>query len=813
MRTPLVLALLACLVVGQGSKPKTPNYLAQAQLDSGGWPAKTKGEAHTGASAQAVLAFLGAGYTDRGTGTSNPYAPVVAKGLNHLIAVQDDVGRLDSDLAVHAQATLALAEAFGMTRSPRYQNVAQRAVLYLQKQQKKNGSFGDLETSAWAGMALRSATHAKVGVDAAATARIVAWLKSVTGEDGVVRGHGPKQRATAMVILARIVLGEKPRSSPAIKKGVAFCLKTPPSASAVDERYWYFATLAIFQNGGKQWRQWNAAMRAAIIKTQLPDGSWKPGPHALYGKVGATAMLANCLSVYYRYERVFGLGGGAGGAFRGRGGRRNLRAGGGSARQPYNTESYDRIESNDFQRTWDNDVSTFSIDVDTASYANVRRMLTNGRLPPKDAVRVEELINYFPYDYLDPDPRDGHPLAARVEVAACPWTTGNRLVRIGLQAPRFKNNERPPSNLVFLLDVSGSMKSERKLPLLKRSLTLMAKHLEQRDRVAMVVYAGRAGLVLPSTPGNERETIIGALEELQAGGSTAGGAGIELAYKVARKHHIEGGINRVILCTDGDFNVGITDRGTLTRRVEKEAKAGTDLSILGFGMGNYKDARLEELSNKGNGNYAYIDTFNEARKVLVGQLAGTLWTLANNVKIQVFFNPKKVAAWRLIGYENRLLAKKDFNDDKKDAGDIGAGHSVTALFEVVPAGADAPLAATDQSPFIERARLTNQANEGALLRLRVRYRPPEAKKSVLMEQDVRDGQGAFEAASIDFRWAAAVAEFGMLLRESKHKGDASYESVEKTARAALGPDRDGYRKEFLGLVDKAREATAKSKAQ
>ncbi len=467
----------------------------------------------------------------------------------------------------------------------------------------------------------------------------------------------------------------------------------------------------------------------------------------------------------------------------------------------HNTEGYDRIRDNPFVSTADEHTSTFSIDVDTASYSNVRRYLSSGKLPPKDAVRIEELINYFSYDYEPPRTEAKHPFRAQIEIAGCPWNTEHRLARIALKGKVMSSRTRPATNLVFLVDVSGSMRPANKLPLLKQAMALLTRELRERDRVAIVVYAGAAGLVLPSTTGAKRHRILAALERLQSGGSTNGGAGIQLAYDIAARNFIKGGVNRVILATDGDFNVGTTDRGSLTRLIEDRAKSGVYLSVLGFGQGNYKDDRMEELSNKGNGNYAYIDTLKEARKVLVEQMNGTLVTIAKDVKIQIFFNPRRVAAYRLIGYENRMLQKQDFNDDTKDAGEIGAGHAVTVLYELVPAGSSTVEQKTDQNPFVGRTKASAFAARNALFRLQLRYKQPDGETSTLMNgEDVTDGGLTFDNADRDFQWAASVAAFGMLLRESPHRGEISWKTVLEIAKAAMGGDRYGYRAEFVGLV-------------
>jgi Ca-activated chloride channel family protein len=475
------------------------------------------------------------------------------------------------------------------------------------------------------------------------------------------------------------------------------------------------------------------------------------------------------------------------------------------ARPPFKTEGYDRIRDNPFRRARDADVSTFSIDVDTASYANVRRHVAQRRvLPPKDAVRIEELLNYFPYAYEPPAAEHGAPFRTHVQVVECPWNPKHRLARIALKGKVVVPAERPRANLVFLLDVSGSMEDPDKLPLLKEAMAAFTRELRPQDRVAIVVYAGAAGLVLPSTPASQQRRILRAIGELHAGGSTNGAAGLVLAYQVATQHFVEDGVNRVILATDGDFNVGVSSRGELVRLIEAKAKTGVYLSILGFGMGNYKDDRMEEISNRGNGNYAYIDTLQEARKVLVQEASSTLVTIAKDVKIQVFFNPARVAGYRLIGYENRILAKEDFNDDKKDAGEIGAGHAVTALYELVPAGLAMPGPGVDPNPFVRSGPAAPATSSRALFRLRLRYKQPDGDTSTLLERDVHDSGRAFAQADRELQWAAAVAAFGMLLRDSPHKGDATWDSVIEIAGAAVGVDPDGYRREFLALAKRAK---------
>jgi len=473
-----------------------------------------------------------------------------------------------------------------------------------------------------------------------------------------------------------------------------------------------------------------------------------------------------------------------------------------------NTEAYDRVTDNPFIRTTQENLATFSIDVDTASYANVRRFLTQNQLPPADAVRIEELVNYFSYDYAQPT--GNAPIAPNMEVAAAPWNPANRLVRIGVKAREVNANRRPSSNLVFLIDVSGSMSSPEKLPLVKAGLNMLVERLGENDSVSIVVYAGNSGLVLPPTSGMRKETIRQAIDNLQPGGSTNGASGIQLAYNQAIGNFQRGGVNRVILMTDGDFNVGITNQGDLTRLIEDRAKSGVFLSVLGFGMG--KDSTLEKLADQGNGNYAYIDNLAEARKVLVEEMSGTLITVAKDVKIQVDFNPARVEAYRLIGYENRVLRTEDFNNDAKDAGDMGAGHTVTALFEVVPKGGQIPGPSVDPSKYTQpqgagAARgggAANGASSNEMLTLRVRYKLPDADNSTRMDVPLVDRVAAFERATTDFRFAASVAEFGMILRNSPYKGTARMDSVLDIAEGAVGPDRNGYRKEFITLVQRAR---------
>lgn len=473
----------------------------------------------------------------------------------------------------------------------------------------------------------------------------------------------------------------------------------------------------------------------------------------------------------------------------------------------FNTAAYDHIVENPFLDAKNNPLSTFSIDVDTASYSNVRRFINEGSLPPKDAVRVEEMLNYFTYDYAQPS--DGKPFAVHVDVTSCPWEASHRLVRIGLKGKEIATDKRGPSNLVFLLDVSGSMEPPERLPLVKQAMRLLVEKLTENDRVAIVVYAGASGLALPSTTGDHKEQILEAVENLQPGGSTNGAEGIQLAYKIAADNFIKGGVNRVILATDGDFNVGVTSQGELIRLIEAKAKSGVFLSVLGVGTDNLKDSTMQKLADKGNGNYAYLDSLDEARKTLVQQMNGTLVTIAKDVKIQVEFNPARVASYRLIGYEKRMLRKEDFNNDKVDAGEIGAGHTVTGLYEVVPVGVATNPAASvppvDPLKYSSNEKLasTQSTSSNEMLTVKLRYKKPDGDKSELVERALTDTAGKFEDAPPDLKFAAAVAEFGMILRDSEYKGDGTFASVLEWAQEGKGSDANGYRSGFIELVRKA----------
>ena len=471
----------------------------------------------------------------------------------------------------------------------------------------------------------------------------------------------------------------------------------------------------------------------------------------------------------------------------------------------YDTEEYEPAKDNGFKLASTEPLSTFSADVDCAAYGNMRRFINQGQMPPKDAVRVEELVNYFSYNY--PQPNNGHPVSITTEVNTCPWNEQHRLVRIGLKAKEVAGENLPASNLVFLIDVSGSMYGPTRLDLVKASLKLLVNNLRDKDQVAIVVYAGSAGEVLPSTSGGDKQKIKEALDKLTAGGSTAGGAGIQLAYKIAKKNFIEKGNNRVILCTDGDFNVGVSSERELENLIEQERKGGVFLTVLGYGMGNYKDKKLQVLSQKGNGNHAYIDNLQEANKVLVEEFGGTIYTVAKDVKLQVEFNPAKVQAYRLIGYETRLLNKEDFNDDTKDAGEMGAGHTVTALYEVVPVGVKGSFGSVDDLKYQKTATpKTLLTASPEILTVKVRYKKPNEDTSKKIELPLIDSK--LVKASDDFRFAAAVAMFGQLLRDSDYKGNATYKKVITLAESGLGNDKLGYRHEFVRLV-KTAEGMAK----
>lgn len=468
-------------------------------------------------------------------------------------------------------------------------------------------------------------------------------------------------------------------------------------------------------------------------------------------------------------------------------------------KQNFNTEEYSKIVENQFQSPKNAPLSTFSIDVDKASYSNSRRMIESGQMPYKDAVRIEEFVNYFDYEY--PNPTGEHPFSIITEVSSCPWNPENQLVHIGLQGKKLDYDNLEPCNLVFLIDASGSMSDNNKLPLLKSSLKLLLNELSAKDRIAIVAYAGAAGLVLPSTSATDKSKIINALDNLEAGGSTAGGEGILLAYKVAKENFIKEGNNRIILATDGDFNVGTSSTSELVRLVEEKRKEGIFLTLCGFGMGNYKDDRMEEIAKNGNGNYFYIDNINEAKKVFVKEMRATLFTIAKDVKLQIEFNPSKVQAYRLIGYENRMLKDEDFNDDKKDAGELGAGHTVTALYEIVPVGVKSQYLKSVDALKYQNNQNTNASNTDEMMTIKFRYKKPTEDTSKLITHILTAKNQKLENTSENFRFSASVAGFGLLLRDSEFKGNASYGQVLSLAKGAKGKDSEGYRAEFIRLVE------------
>ncbi len=467
--------------------------------------------------------------------------------------------------------------------------------------------------------------------------------------------------------------------------------------------------------------------------------------------------------------------------------------------EEFNTEEYEGITENIFHDAVHSPLSTFSIDVDAASYSNVRRFIQGGQRPPQDAVRIEEMINYFHYDYPQPSGED--PFSINTEISSAPWNENHKLVLIGLQGKRIPTEKLPPSNLVFLIDVSGSMSDANKLPLLKSSFKLLVQQLREQDHVAIVVYAGAAGLVLPPTSGADKKIIIDALDHLEAGGSTAGGAGIRLAYQIAKENFNREGNNRVILATDGDFNIGESSNGAMERLVEEKRQDGVFLTVMGFGMGNYKDSKMETLADKGNGNYLYIDSILEAQKALVNEFGGTLFTIAKDVKLQVEFNPARVRAYRLIGYENRMLKNEDFNNDRKDAGELGSGHTVTALYEIIPAGVESPFFKVDELRYQTSMIDPGASRTNELMTVKFRYKRPDGNVSKLMSHPITDKNIPVGQTSDNFRWAASVASFGMLLRKSEYLNGFGEERVLQLAQGAKGKDTDGYRTEFISLVN------------
>jgi Ca-activated chloride channel family protein len=463
-------------------------------------------------------------------------------------------------------------------------------------------------------------------------------------------------------------------------------------------------------------------------------------------------------------------------------------------------EGYANVKENGFKTPVQSPLSTFSIDVDAASYSNIRRFINQGSMPPADAVRVEEMVNYFDYDY--PQPEGEHPFKIIYELGECPWNKDNKLLHIGLQGKKLTNNEMPASNIVFLIDVSGSMSDENKLPLLKKAFKLLVSQLRKEDKVAIVVYAGSSGLVLPSTPGDKKDLILASLDQLQSGGSTAGSAGLKLAYKVAEDNFIQNGNNRIIIATDGDFNVGPSSNSEMEQMIVKYREKGIFISVAGFGMGNYKDDKMEIIADKGNGNYSYIDNLMEAKKVFINEFGSTLFTISKDVKIQIEFNPAYVAEYRLVGYENRLLNEEDFDNDKKDAGELGSGHTVTALYEIVPAGCSHSY--VRKLKYQKSEEIVVPKGNGEFASIKFRYKKPDGTKSILMEETIPNATEDLNSASNNFKFSAAVAGFGMLLRNSEYKGNIDFDTLLNLARSAKGNDYDGYRTEFINLVELAK---------
>jgi Ca-activated chloride channel homolog len=467
----------------------------------------------------------------------------------------------------------------------------------------------------------------------------------------------------------------------------------------------------------------------------------------------------------------------------------------------FNTENYSSIQENGFKNVLNQPLSTFSIDVDNASYSNIRRFINMGQLPPKDAVRIEEMINYFNYDYKQPD--GDKPFSVTTEIASCPWNTNHNLLLIGLQGKEIAKENIPPSNLVFLLDVSGSMESPNKLPLVKSALKMLVDQLRPQDKVSIIVYAGAAGMVLDATPGSNKKKIIEAIDNLSAGGSTAGGEGLKLAYKIADDNRIEKGNNRIILATDGDFNVGVSSDSEMEQIVSSERDKGIFITVLGFGMGNYKDNKLEIISDKGNGNYSYIDNIQEARKVFIKEFGGTLFTIAKDVKLQIEFNPAKVKAYRLIGYENRLLNSEDFKNDKKDAGEMGSGHQVTALYEIIPAGTDEPIPEIDPLKYQKKEQVKNNTNSNEVATLKFRYKKPDENNSIADSITINEPKNRQANISSNFKLVAGIAQFGMLLRNSEFKGGSNVENTVALIKSGRGNDEEGYVGEMIRMIESA----------
>jgi Ca-activated chloride channel family protein len=628
------------------------------------------------------------------------------------------------------------------------------------------GPAGAASTGALSGAVRDPAGHPMAGVTVTATPTTAPLTPALATTDGAGRFHLASLRPATYQVLARAA-GQQVTQTVSVASGktteVALVLPLPPSPGRVAKK-------AATTVSGRAQDKSEAEVATEEADVEMAVAAPRRAPPMPLAAAPSTPPPAAGLRAYGRLAQA----------------------------DAFNTESYDHFADGGFVTAGQQPLSTFAIDVDTASYANTRRFITAGQVPPPGAVRVEELINYFPYDY--PAPGNGAAFAASFDEGPCPWNQDARLVRVGLRGRDVPVGKRPPANLVFLIDVSGSMAEPNKLPLVQRSLALLVEQLRPDDRIALAVYAGASGLVLPPTAVAERAQILAAIERLGAGGSTNGAAGITLAYRTAREAFRQGGNNRVILATDGDFNVGVTSHDQLVRLIEKEAQSGVFLTVLGFGTGNLKDSTMEKLADHGNGNYAYIDSLAEARKVLVEQLSGTLLTIAKDVKIQVELNPARVGAYRLVGYENRRMAAQDFNDDRKDGGEIGAGHTVTALYEILPPGpASARILHIDPLRYTTPGTSTQSAE---LLTVKVRYKEPDGTTSRKLEFPLRGDAG--QALSPDLRFAAAVAAFGMVLRDSPLRGQADLPLVQRLLAAGLGQDPGGHRQGFVQLVAEAR---------
>jgi Ca-activated chloride channel homolog len=800
----LLLTLLTSSSALHAAGPGSLDWLAAHQAADGSFAGGPE-VSQRSATAYTLLAFFGAGETHK----HGRYKDQVRSGLKWLKLSQMPDGSFAPAgnprfVRDHALCTLAMVEAYSLTGSPLFKKSAELGLARLALLRTPPAGWGpegptsrpDLPTTIFAEMAFKTARGAGLSSPPGLETELIAFVDALTdtpsGMNAPRSGEKPEVRATAMAILLRVLCGADPGKDQAIIDATRALLKHPPvwdeeHEGAIDPLTWYFGTQALFLVGGEPWKTWNMAMKPAIndsIRTTGENqGSWDPvgafGQGA--GRTVVTALLTMCQTVYYRYARVFGT------------------AGGGGPAGSWGGEEYDQVAGNRFDDPLKHPLSTFSIDVDTASYANVRRILTAGNVPPAGAVRVEEMINYFTYDY--PEPKDGEPFSVTTEIASCPWSPGHRLLHIGLKARSLPETDLPPRNLVFLLDVSGSMGSTDKLPLVVRAMRLLAESLTGQDRVAIVVYAGESRVVLDPTTGDQRRTIEAALAGLTAGGSTNGEGGIQMAYELATRHFEKQAINRVILATDGDFNVGIADRGSLVTFIEEKRESGIYLSVLGVGSGNLKDSSMEALADHGNGNYSYLDTLDEARKVLVREAGGTLITIARDVKIQVEFNPLRVGSYRLIGYENRLLEEEDFDDDEKDAGEIGAGHTVTALYEIIPPE-DVAAAETDSDlKYQDPRRLAGAAFGDEIANVKLRFKEPDGEKSRLRTVPVIDsGQESTAAASESFRFSAAVAGFGLLVSGSEHRGEVTAAMVRELAHSALGEDPHSDRRGFLELL-------------